>query len=66
MDESALSFLIHRLNNKLGVVLANAELLEAKASDDTHRARAAEVVAGALEAVATAREIKNGLPPHKP
>ena len=51
MDESALSLLFHRLNNQLGIILANAELLEAKATDGAHRARAAQVVAGALEAM---------------
>ena len=63
MDESDLMLLFHRLNNQLGIILANAELLEAKATDDTHRARAAQVVVGALEAMATTREIRNVLPP---
>src|SRR5262245_53774988 len=41
MDESPeLRLLFHRLNNQLGIILAHAELLEAKAPDDTHRARA--------------------------
>ena len=65
MDESALSLLFHRLNNQLGIILANAELLEAKAGD-THRARAAQVVAGALEAMATVREIRGAIPLQKP
>ena len=38
--------LFHRLNNQLGIILAHAELLEAKATDEAHRARAAQVVAG--------------------
>jgi hypothetical protein len=50
--------LFHRLNNQLGIILANAELLEAKLSDDTSRARAAQVVASVLDAMATAREIR--------
>ena len=50
--------LFHRLNNQLGIVLANAELLEAKLSDDMSRARAAQVVASVLDAMATAREIR--------
>ena len=37
---------------------ANAELLEAKLADDTSRARAAQVVASVLDAMATAREIR--------
>jgi hypothetical protein len=67
MEQSAaLSLLFHRLNNQLGIILANAELLESKATDDIQRARAAQVVAGALDAMATAREIRNVLPPPKP
>jgi hypothetical protein len=53
-----LGLLFHRLNNQLGIILANAELLEAKAADDRVRARASQVVASALEAMATAREIR--------
>lgn len=64
-DLAALSLLFHRLNNQLGIILANAELLEAKATDDIQRARAAQVVAGALEAISTAREIRNVLPTPK-
>ena len=42
MDESPeLRLLFHRLNNQLGIILAHAELLEAKAADDMHRARRA-------------------------
>jgi hypothetical protein len=59
MDESEeLRLLFHRLNNQLGIILAHAELLEAKAPDDMHRARAAQVVSGALEAMSTAKEIR--------
>jgi hypothetical protein len=53
-----LGLLFHRLNNQLGIILANAELLEAKIGDDTSRARAAQIVAGVLEAMAVAREIR--------
>jgi hypothetical protein len=60
MDESPeLRLLFHRLNNQLGIILAHAELLEAKAPDDAHRARAAQVVASALEAMGTAKEIRH-------
>ena len=59
MDESPeLRLLFHRLNNQLGIILAHAELLEAKAADDMNRARAAQVVASALEAMGTAKEIR--------
>ena len=59
MNESPeLRLLFHRLNNQLGIILAHAELLESKAADDMHRARAAQVVASALEAMGTAKEIR--------
>ena len=50
--------LFHQLNNQLGIILAHAELLEAKASDEWHRARAAQVVSSVLDAMGTAREIR--------
>ena len=52
-----LDALFHRLNNQLGVILAHAELLEAKATDDANRARAAHVVGAALEALSVTRVI---------
>lgn len=59
MDESPeLRLLFHRLNNQLGIILAHAELLEAKAPDESHRARAAQVVASTLEAMGTVRELR--------
>ena len=59
MDDSPeLRLLFHRLNNQLGIVLAHAELLEAKAPDDVNRARAAQVVASALDAMTTVQEIR--------
>jgi hypothetical protein len=53
-----LGLLFHRLNNQLGIILANAELLETKLKDEISRARAAQIVAGVLDALATAREIR--------
>ena len=53
-----LGLLFHRLNNQLGIILANAELLEAKLTEDVPRARANQIVAGVLEALATSREIR--------
>ena len=50
--------LFHRLNNQLGIILANAELLEAKLAEEAARARASQLVASALEAMTTAREIR--------
>ena len=59
MDETPeLRLLFHRLNNQLGIILAHAELLESKATDDANRARAAQVVSSALEAMGTAKEIR--------
>jgi hypothetical protein len=53
--------LIHRLNNQLGVILAHAELLEAKAPDEGQRARATQVVSAALQAMCLAREIRTSM-----
>jgi two-component sensor histidine kinase len=50
--------LLHRLNNQLGVILAHAELLETKASDDAQKARASQVVNAALQAMAVSRELR--------
>jgi hypothetical protein len=57
-DTGDLGLLFHRLNNQLGIILANAELLEAKSADEMARARAAQVVASVLDAMTTAREIR--------
>ncbi|MGE3521071.1 MAG: hypothetical protein AB7J63_19175 [Vicinamibacterales bacterium] len=61
--ESALRLLFHRLNNQLGIILAHAELLEAKVVDDQHRARAAQVVTSALDAMGTIRDIRRHVVP---
>ena len=53
-----LQALFHRLNNQLGVLLAQAELLEAKAADDASRVRAAEMVSSTLATLGTVREIR--------
>lgn len=53
-----LGLLFHRLNNQLGIILANAELLEAKLAEEAARSRASQVVASALQAMTTAREIR--------
>ncbi len=57
-DAAPLRMLFHRLNNQLGIILAHAELLEAKATDDAYRARAAQVVSSVLDALSTARDIR--------
>ena len=64
MNESPeLRLLFHRLNNQLGIILAHAELLEAKAQDDAHRARAAQIVASVLEAMGTVKDIRTHATP---
>lgn len=50
--------LFHRLNNQLGVILANAELLETRAASESERARAAQVVSGALDAIASVQQLR--------
>ena len=42
-DADELGLLFHRLNNQLGIILANAELLEAKSADEMARARASSL-----------------------
>ena len=56
--DADLRLLFHRLNNQLGIILAHAELLEAKSADDVNRARAAQLVASALDAMGTAKSIR--------
>ncbi len=56
--DNELRMLFHCLNNQLGIILAHAELLEAKAVDHVSRARAAQVVTSVLEAMGTAKEIR--------
>ena len=58
-----LRVLFHRLNNQLGIILAHAELMEAKAADVAGRARAAQVVSSVLDAMGTAREIRSKTEP---
>ena len=57
-DPVELRELLHRLSNQLGVILAHAELLEAKAPDEPRRARAAQIVSAAVAALTTPREIR--------
>ena len=57
-SQTELFRLFHRLNNQLGVILANAELLESRLSDETQRARAGQVVAGALDAITTIQRLR--------
>ncbi len=51
--------LFHRLNNQLGIILANAELLESRLREqEGNRARAAQIVVGAIDAISTAQDIR--------
>jgi hypothetical protein len=58
MEDAELRQLFHKLNNQLGIILSHAELLELKSTDQSNKARATQVVTGALEALATARLIR--------
>ena len=53
-----LSRIFHKLNNQLGVILANAELLEARLTEEPQRARAGQVVTGALEAISAIQDLR--------
>lgn len=63
VSDSDLLRLFHRLNNQLGVILANAELLESRLPDETQRARASQIVAGAVDAIATVQGLRRLLAP---
>jgi hypothetical protein len=58
---SEVSRLLHGLNNQLGVILANAELLEHRLGDDANKVRASLVVTGTLEAITTAQRLRRAL-----
>ena len=60
-DASDLRLLFHRLNNQLGIILAHSELLESKLPDEHHRARVAQVVTAALEAMGVTRSLHDRL-----
>jgi hypothetical protein len=53
-----LARVFHRLNNQLGVILANAELLETRLTQETERARASQVVTGALSAISIIQDLR--------
>ena len=56
--ESELRTLFHRLNNQLGVILAQAEMQESKATNDIDRLRASQAVTSVLDAMGTAKDIR--------
>jgi hypothetical protein len=57
-EDTDLRSLFHQLNNQLGIILAHAELLELKVTDEGHRARVSQVVSSVLDAMGTARQIR--------
>ena len=58
--------LFHQLNNKLGIILAHAELIEKKAPDETTRSRASQVVSSVLDAMSTAKDIRKSVAKSSP
>lgn len=56
--DSDLTVLFHTLNNHLGIILANAELLEHRLVEEHHRARAGQVVASVLDAIHATNQIR--------
>jgi len=58
-SDGDLAKLFHLLNNQLGIILANAELLEHRLMEDTHRARAGQVVVSVLDAIRTSQRIRH-------
>jgi hypothetical protein len=59
LESPELRLLFHRLSNELGIILAHAELLEAKSVDQANRARATQVVSSVLDAMNTVREVRD-------
>jgi len=51
--------LFHTLNNQLGIILAHAELMEQKSTDENSRTRAGQVISSVLDAMATTKEIRS-------
>jgi hypothetical protein len=60
-DPAELRQLFHALNNQLGIILSHAELIEAKAQDERQKARASQVVIATVEALTTARQIRQAV-----
>jgi hypothetical protein len=61
--EADLRVLFHRLNNQLGTILAQAEMLETRATDGASRARATQLISSARAASTTARAIRQSIEP---
>ncbi len=66
LSHSDWSRLFHRLNNQLGIILANAELLESRLADETQKARAGQVVKSVLEAIDTVQHLRREINDQEP
>mgnify|MGYP003307488588 CR=1 FL=1 len=51
--------LFHQLNNQLGIILANAELLESRSGSNDAIVRASHIVSSTVEAIALADSIRD-------
>tara|TARA_Y100000588_G_scaffold388630_1_gene489277 strand:- start:2664 stop:2903 length:240 start_codon:yes stop_codon:yes gene_type:complete len=52
--------LFHKLNNQLGIILANAELMESKLDQaDKNYSRVSQIVNSAIQAIKTAKDLRN-------
>lgn len=58
MSGADLTQLFHLLNNQLGIILANAELLEHRLTEESHKSRASQVVGSVLDAIDTTQRIR--------
>lgn len=58
-DASDLRTLFHQLNNQLGIILANAELLEARLGDTDGTQRAGHILSSAVDAIALTKHIRS-------
>jgi len=63
-EQPELGHLLHRLNNQLGIILANAELLETKLGEHSGRSRANQIVTSVIDAIGTARDIRSRVSTH--
>ena len=57
-EEPELQALLHRLNNQIGIILANAELLETRLVDEAAVSRARQIAGSAIDAIDTVRRIR--------
>ena len=51
--------LFHQLHNQLGIILANAELLESRSGSNDATVRASHIVSSTVEAIALADSIRD-------